>query len=116
MAIQDWVISQANEITNTTKIKDADNKLQASMTDLSYWINSTNGYETNGVKQEVNALVLDIESNILSQTSDFNTLTSNLQSEWDTTLNGWQVEFTDIKSDWQSQLQSVVDDTVITEW
>lgn len=42
-----WVYPVAQEITGTTKIKEADNKIQAAMDDLSDWANNTGAYSPN---------------------------------------------------------------------
>lgn len=42
-----WVYPVAQEITGTTKIKEADNKIQAAMDDLNDWANNTGAYSPN---------------------------------------------------------------------
>lgn len=42
-----WVYPTAQEITGATKIKDADNKIQAAMNDLVNWANNTGAYSPN---------------------------------------------------------------------
>lgn len=42
-----WVYPVAQEITGTTKIKEADNKIQAAMDDLNDWANNTGTYSPN---------------------------------------------------------------------
>ena len=42
-----WVYPVAQEITGTTKIKEADNKIQIAMNDLNDWANNTGAYSPN---------------------------------------------------------------------
>lgn len=87
MALGIWSLNPANDILNTTKIKDADNKLQATMIDLEAYVASTGAYTTTGISQAITEFLVDNQA----------------------TFDALQVT-------WQSQLQSIVDDTVVVEW
>lgn len=120
MAIATWSIKPENEILDTTKIKEADNKLKASIDDLVTWVNGTGGYVGTGVKY-------DVEQFLTTSTTTFNTFMTDSQTAHDTAMTSratdwtsvkgtWQTEFDALKVTWQTQLQSVVDTTTITEW
>lgn len=76
MAIANWSIPTENQITNTTKIKDADNKLQSNLDDLANWVNSTSGYTDTGLKQEVNTFLADAQSSLEAIVED------TIDTEW----------------------------------
>lgn len=48
-----WVYPVANAITGTTKIKEADNKIQAGLDDLQAWINNEAPYVGSGLQTDV---------------------------------------------------------------
>jgi hypothetical protein len=98
MAIVNWEIDESTLITNTTKIKDADNKLQANMDDLVKWVNSTDEYSTTGLKVDVETFL-----------SDNATFFTDKETEFQANLTAWELE-------WNTELQSIVDDTVVVEW
>lgn len=105
MAIINWEVKTENLLTNTTKLKDADNKIQASIDSLAEWVNSTGEYTTNGLKTEVQQFLSD-NANFFS---DNQTIFDNKIIDYDAQVAAKKVE-------WDTELQSIVDDSVVTEW
>jgi hypothetical protein len=89
--ISNWIIKEENELTDNTKIKEADNKIQASIDDLTLWVNSEDEYETTGLMSGVDEVL------------------TGVQSDWDSTKVLWYDE-------WNTELQAIVEETIVQEW
>ena len=76
MAINNWVYPEDNRIQGSTKISDADNKIQAGLDDLVDWANGTGDYVGTGFKVDFDAQMsqqqADWQTQLNSQTSTFN--------------------------------------------
>jgi hypothetical protein len=78
MAIVNWSIAPANALSDTTKIKDADNKLQASIEDLVRWVNSDGIYAFSGVTHELNSKITEVDNAIVDINAEFDRLEIDL--------------------------------------
>ena len=116
MAIEQWSVKSENLISNTTKIKDADNKIQATIDDLNHWVNGTNGYEATGLKTDIEQYKADNDSFFADNQATFDAKIVEYNNEFNEDITGYQVEFNAKKAEWDTELQSVVDDTVVSEW
>jgi len=54
-----WIYPTASLITGTTKIQEADNKLQAGQADIETWTNGTGAYTGVGLNDYTNAFLLE---------------------------------------------------------
>ena len=63
-----WTYPTDSLIYGTTKIKDADNKLQAGQADIEIWTNSTGVYVGGGLKTYVDAYLTENISTITEDT------------------------------------------------
>lgn len=79
MAINNWVYPEDNKITGSTKISDADNKIQAGLNDLVDWANGTGNYVGTGFK-------VDFDAQMSQQQSDFDSSLATWEGEIDTAV------------------------------
>lgn len=64
----DWVYPEQYKIIGTTKIKDADNYIQAGQNDIQYWVNGTGDYTDTGLKVYVNDSLTELFSSFVEDT------------------------------------------------
>ena len=55
-----WTYPTTSIITGTTKINEADNKLQAGQNDIQYWMNGTGDYSGAGFKKWVDDYIVEM--------------------------------------------------------
>ncbi len=65
-----WEVAEANKISNTTKVIQTDDKLQATLDDIEKWINSTDAYTTDGIKYTIDEFLIQAEADIAGYVDD----------------------------------------------
>ena len=108
-----WVYPVAHVIDGNTRVKDADNKIQSAMSDLTEYINSTGAYTGIGLSSDFDTLLSTysdtVDALVISHTATFDAAIVG----YDATFTAWlptkDAEIT-------AAMGSFADSLVVTEW